>query len=47
MLGARIEVETALVALVRDLEPIRSMAREVERLMDEVDRAKVLQCRMG
>ena len=42
MLEARIEVETALVALVRDLEPISSVARNVERLIVDVDEAKVI-----
>ena len=42
MLEARSEVETALVALVRDLEPISSIARNVERLVVEVDEAKVI-----
>jgi hypothetical protein len=41
-LEARSEVETALVALVRDLEPISSIARNVERLIVEVDEAKVI-----
>ena len=42
MLKARSEIESALVALVRDLEPISSIARDVERLVVEVDEAKVI-----
>ena len=42
MLEARSEVETALLALVRDLEPITSITRDVERLVVEVDEAKVI-----
>ena len=41
MLEARSEVESALVALVRDLEPRSSLARDVERLVVEVDEAQV------
>ena len=41
MLEARSEVETAEVALVRDLEPISSIARDVERLV-EIAEAKVI-----
>ena len=42
MLEARSEVETALAALVRDLEPISSIAKDVERPVVEVDEAKVI-----
>ena len=42
MLEARREVETALVALVQDLEPISSIVRQVERFVVEVDAAKVI-----
>ena len=42
MLEARREVETAVVALVQDLEPIRSIVRQVERFVVEVDEAKVI-----
>ena len=39
---ARHEVESALFALVEDLEPISDLSRIVERLLIEVDEAKVI-----
>ena len=42
MLEARSEVDTALVALVQDVEPISAIMRNVERLVVEVDEAKVI-----
>ena len=42
MLEARSEVETALVALVQDVEPLSALVRNVERFVVEVDEAKVI-----
>ena len=39
---ARHEVESALLALVKDLEPISAISRSRERLIIEVDEAKVI-----
>ena len=39
---ARHEVESALLALVKDLEPISDISRSMERLIIEVDAAKVI-----